>query len=270
MQLFMKKPLTLSLVIPVYNEAVHIKVCLDAIAAQTQMPDEVIVVDNNSTDATRKIAAAYPFVRVITEKKQGVLYARNTGFDAARSEIIGRIDADTLLPPDWVEHVRQFYEVAEHKNHALTGGGYFYNVRSPRVNGWLLGQMAYRLNRLIMGHYILWGSNMALPKELWLAVRKDTCPRQDIHEDLDIAIHLHRLGYPITYRETLRVGVKMRRVYTDRHALWQNLLWWPRTLRVHGHQAWFLGLLGSVVLYAGSPLVRAADYFPKRTHPHKK
>jgi glycosyltransferase involved in cell wall biosynthesis len=96
------KTLTLSIVIPVYNEQCHLKACLDAIANQTESPDEVIVVDNNSTDRTLAIAESYPFVKILKEKKQGVLAVRTKGFNSARSSIIGRIDADTVLPPGWV------------------------------------------------------------------------------------------------------------------------------------------------------------------------
>ena len=51
-----QKALTLSIVIPVFNEERYIKACLDSIAAQTVKLDEVIVVDNNSTDKTVLIA----------------------------------------------------------------------------------------------------------------------------------------------------------------------------------------------------------------------
>jgi glycosyltransferase involved in cell wall biosynthesis len=94
--------LRVSLVIPVYNEESHLRGCLDAIAAQTVQPLEVIVVDNNSNDGTAAIAAAYPFVTLITIARQGVVYARDAGFDAAKGEIIGRIDADTHIAPDWL------------------------------------------------------------------------------------------------------------------------------------------------------------------------
>src|SRR5581483_7315847 len=103
----LNKTLTLTIVIPVFNEEDHIAACLSAIAAQTAAPDEVIVVDNNSSDKTPQIAASYPFVRLIKARKQGVLFARNKGFDAAKSDIIGRIDADSLLPSRWVEIVKQ-------------------------------------------------------------------------------------------------------------------------------------------------------------------
>ena len=63
-----KKALTLSIVIPVYNEQDQIKGCLDAIKNQTIAPQEVIVVDNNSNDNSIAIAKKYAFVRIITAK----------------------------------------------------------------------------------------------------------------------------------------------------------------------------------------------------------
>ena len=85
--------------------------CLQAIARQTVKPLEVIVVDNNSTDATAEIAAGYPFVTVLSEWRQGVVHARDCGFDAARGDIIGRIDAETVMPEDWVERVQDIFVV---------------------------------------------------------------------------------------------------------------------------------------------------------------
>lgn len=242
----------MSIVIPAYNDENHLKTCLESIARQTVMPDEVIVVDNNSTDDTAKVARRYRFVRVIREKKQGIVHARNAGFNAAKSDIIGRIDADTILPATWVNHVKQFYGDPAHKTHAISGGGHFYNLVTPRLNGWLLGQVAYRLNRLLIGHYILWGANMAIPAKVWKKIKNDTCLLENIHEDLDLAIHAHRKGYAITYHENLRVGVMMRRVFSDRHALYENLMLWPQTLKVHRRWTWVIGWIGAWLLYAGS------------------
>jgi glycosyltransferase involved in cell wall biosynthesis len=103
----MGSKLTVSLVIPAFNESRRIRACLESVASQTVMPDEVIVVDNGSTDDTATIAASFPFVSVIREHRQGVTYARTAGFDAAVSDIIGRTDTDSRLAPDWVERVLQ-------------------------------------------------------------------------------------------------------------------------------------------------------------------
>lgn len=248
-----RKKLSLSIIIPAYNEEHHLRACLDAVAAQAEQPDEVIVVDNNSSDKTVQIAQSYPFVKVLREERRGVVFARDRGFNAVTSDLIGRIDADTILPPDWVARVKAFYADKNHARHALTGSCYFYNIRLPRFQGWLQGQVAFRFNRLLMGHYILFGSNMALPRSLWKAVKKNVCHDPDVHEDLDLAIHLHRLGYDITYRDSLRVGTKMRRVRSERGQLWRNLLWWPRTLRRHGKKTWVFGLVGATVIYLVAP-----------------
>src|SRR5260221_7568754 len=93
--------LRISIIIPAYNEEGHLPACLDAIAAQTLKPDEVIVVDNNSTDKTVEIAKKYPFVKLLNEKRQGLRYTRNTGLDAATGDVIGRIDTDSILSPKW-------------------------------------------------------------------------------------------------------------------------------------------------------------------------
>lgn len=243
-----KKALTLSIVIPVYNEQDQIKGCLDAIKNQTIAPQEVIVVDNNSNDKSIAIAKKYAFVRVITAKKQGIVFARNQGFKAAKCDIIGRIDADTQLPLDWVQRVMEFYSHPQNADVSLTGGGFFYNIRTPKLNGWLLSQLAYRLNWLISRHYILWGSNMAIPSKVWQSVAPDTCLRNDIHEDVDLAVHVIRRGYRIEYVDNIRVGVQLKRVWSDIRLQKSYSSKWPRTFRVHGYKLWWIGSLGNIFL----------------------
>lgn len=267
-----KKALTLSIVIPAYNEEHHLKRCLDAIAKQTVKPDEVIVVNNNSADGTAKIAKGYPFVKVIDEKRQGVVFARDIGFDTASSDIIGRIDADTILPPDWVSYVKRFYGNERRQDSAWTSGCYYYNVRLPRFFGWVQSLIVFRMNQMLLGHHILWGSNMALTREQWQAVRGMVCHRTDIHEDIDLAIHLHRLGHGIVYEPRHRVGAKLRRVRSHRNDLWENLQWWPRSLRVHHIKGWVISwAVGVGLVYLCSPIPimfdRLARFFGRRTLP---
>ena len=234
--------------------------CLNSIAAQTIMPFEVIVVDNNCTDDTMMIVKNFSFVTVISEATQGILHARNKGFNSAKGHIIGRIDADTVLPISWVYDVTDFYSSGNNDSSALTGGGYFYNIRIPKFNGWLQGQFAFRTNRFIVGYYILWGSNMAIPATMWLVVKASLCKRDDIHEDMDLAIHCHKSGYKITYHESLRVGVKLKRVWEDRFEQRKHLARWPRTLRVHGYRLWWLGSVGNVVLVLlGEPYIFVSE-----------
>jgi len=71
---------------------------------------------------------------------------------------------------------------------------------------------------------------------------------------LDLSLHLHRLGYEIAYRPHIVVGAKMRRVRDDHGALWDNLRWWPNTLRYHHIHSWPFALLGAAFLWTGSPI----------------
>lgn len=257
----MADSLTISIIIPVYNEERYLRACLESIASQTVRPDEVILVNNNSTDNSLKIAREFDFVRVVNEKKQGIIYARTRGFDSAKSEIIGRIDGDTILPNNWVARVKTFYKDGKHPKTALTGGGYFYNFRMRKLNGWIFGQLAYRLNRLIAGFYILWGSNMAMPRSFWDEVKPDLCIRDDIHEDLDVAIHLHKIGYHIHYQESLRVGVALKRIWSDRDSVHKHMRRWPLTMKTHGVRLWWLGVVGNVFLwYVVQPFFISAEY----------
>jgi glycosyltransferase involved in cell wall biosynthesis len=255
-----KNRLRVSLVIPAFNEEYHLRACLDAIAKQTVMPFEVIVADNNSTDRTAAIAAEFPFVRVVHAAQQGIVYARNAGFDAARGDIIGRIDADILIPHNWVEHIQAFYADPAHGRTTWSGCGYFYNVHFPGLVSWFYGVMAFGLNRLLLGHYTLWGSNMAILHAHWQAVRGRVCVRTDIHEDLDLAIHLDQAGYNIAYDTSIKTNAELRRVNTDHDKLWGYLQWWPRTLRIHGVITWpICWFFGAFLLYLATYILVLAN-----------
>lgn len=103
--------LRFSVVIPCFNE----EACLGETLRTLNEQDfkggyEVIVVDNNCTDGTVRIAQQYG-ARVITELSPGVCYARQAGTDAAQGEIVVSSDADTTFDPDWLTQIdRKFGE----------------------------------------------------------------------------------------------------------------------------------------------------------------
>ena len=267
----MKKRLRVSIVIPAYNEERHLAASLDAIATQTSPVLEVIVVDNNSTDQTVAIAKRYPFVRVIRESTQGRVFARNAGFNAAKGDIIGRCDADIRLPAHWVEHIQDFYADERHTNQAWTGGGFFTNVRLPHLVSATYRFMTFRLNWLLLGTYSMWGSNMALRNEQWQAVAQSVHLRNDIHEDLDLGLHLHEAGYGITYDRKILVHGHLRRVNTNRDQLWDYLQWWPRTLRIHGKWTWVIcWLFGGLLMYFAAYVLVIANLVAKLFHKPKR
>jgi GT2 family glycosyltransferase len=95
---------TVSVVIPTFNGADLLRVCLDALACQRRPPDETIVVDDGSTDGTQAmLAAAYPGVRVIARRSNsGFVVAANAGIAAAVGEVVVLLNNDTEPEPEWL------------------------------------------------------------------------------------------------------------------------------------------------------------------------
>ena len=98
----------ISFVIPAFNEEDRVVPCLQSVMralASGAYDAEVILVNNASTDQTRERAATIAGVRVIDEPCKGLVRARDTGFRASDGQLIANIDADTILPPGWIETV---------------------------------------------------------------------------------------------------------------------------------------------------------------------
>lgn len=93
----------ISFIIPCYNEEKYIRDCILSIKRETQhLPFyEIIVVDNNCTDATSWIATQENVV-VVSEKQKGVVFARQKGYKVAKYDLIANIDADSRLSEGWV------------------------------------------------------------------------------------------------------------------------------------------------------------------------
>lgn len=88
---------SISVVIPTYNRSVLLERALDSVLAQTLPADEIIVVDDGSTDNTvSMLKSRYPGVNLITQDNQGVSAARNAGIEAARHDWIALLDSDDV------------------------------------------------------------------------------------------------------------------------------------------------------------------------------
>lgn len=96
---------SISVVVPTYNCGAFIAEAIDSILAQTRVPDQIIVVDDGSTDDTEQVVGRYPQVEYIGQRNGGVSAARNTGLDAARGEFVTFLDADDRWRPAFVERL---------------------------------------------------------------------------------------------------------------------------------------------------------------------
>jgi glycosyltransferase involved in cell wall biosynthesis len=200
----------ISLVIPAYNEEAYIAQCLQAALGQAEPFYEIIVVDNNSTDNTARIARSFKNVTVITEKRQGVVFARSKGFDTARGDIIARIDVDTRLTPEWSRQVA--HEFQDVSLAAVSGRPTYYDVTLEKFVVAVENSFRRQMARALSETQFLQGANMAIRKSSWLQIKKHLCYKHNMHEDFDLAIHLQEYGHKVIYSEDLVAGLSARRV----------------------------------------------------------
>lgn len=182
----------ISVVIPVYNEEKYIASCLQSIVSQIEKPDEIIIVDNNCTDKTAEIAKKFG-VKIIREKKQGIIPARNAGFDAAKYEIIARTDADVILPFDWISKIKEHFK--DPNLGALSGPAAYSNKpilsEVSRAGTFLV----FSAIGFLFGQKMLAGPNMILRKSLWEKIKDDVClSDKEVHEDIDFSIHAAKIA----------------------------------------------------------------------------
>jgi glycosyltransferase involved in cell wall biosynthesis len=113
----MNKFLQVSVVVPVYNGAQTIGLCLDSLMnldyPRSQL--EIIVVDNNSTDGTAEMIKRYP-VKYLFEPKRNRSRARNKGIKEAQGHLIAFTDADCVVDKGWLRHLVQGF------THPMIGG----------------------------------------------------------------------------------------------------------------------------------------------------
>lgn len=198
---------SVSVVVPSYNEEAGIERCLASLADQTLPRNEyeVIVVDGNSKDRTRELAAPYAdAVFVQTSPKVGG--ARNDGVLAASAPLIATTDADCVLPRDWVERVRDDLG----RDGVVLVYGTVRPIEATLKNRLSLGlanlfsALGYRTGRL----YYTLGCNCAFRKDAF--VRAGMYRTIDAGDDLEIARRMVREGR-VLFDPKLRVGFSMRR-----------------------------------------------------------
>lgn len=203
-----------SVVIPARNDATALVRCLAALEGQSVAPLEVIVVDNASTDHTAAVAHRHG-ARVVHQERIGIPQAAATGYNAARGDIIARLDADSVPGPDWVQRIRDALTVpagqVSGRCEAITGVGRFYEFpHAGRILAGIYLGAYYLLCHAALGHWPVWGSNMALRRQVWCEVRTQVHDDDaEVHDDLDLAFALGP-GRAIRLQPSLVVGVSAR------------------------------------------------------------
>lgn len=179
-----------SVVIPAFNEEDYLGATLESLHKQDYVGTyEIIVVDNNSTDATAAVAKSFG-ARVVSEKNPGVCHARQKGTTAAKGEIVISTDADTTFSPTWLSTIASGF--ADPAVIAVAGPCRFidppyWGTVYPRI---LFGGVS-KLARYTNGPAYVTATNTAFRKSAWVGYNTQLTQGGD---ELDLLRNLKKQG----------------------------------------------------------------------------
>lgn len=210
-------PEKITVIIPALNEQELIGVCLESLADQTSVPDEILVVDNGSIDRTVPVVEAFiqahPRLnaRLIHEQAKGCTQAREAGWRAASGDTIVHVDADETFPNTWFARVRAI--LAANPRLAAFGGTVRFENAPPSV---FVLQVLYnalypRLVRLTKGFPYLCGGMTVCRRFVLEQMNGYAGKPADQLEDYYLSEQAHRLGYETRYFQGLYANHSLRR-----------------------------------------------------------
>lgn len=202
----------ISVVVPVRDDAPNLGLCLEALARQDVPPHEVLVIDSGSDRETALVARAAGAI-VIPEEMPGIAAAAARGYDMATGDLIARLDPDALPPMDWLRAIRGAFAVDPALD-AVTGRGVFADLSPARRLMASAGYhgVYYGFFGLALGQVPLHGSNFAMRRAVWEAVRAEV-HRSDpsVHDDLDLTMRLGRTRR-VRFEPRMAVAVSTRAI----------------------------------------------------------
>jgi GT2 family glycosyltransferase len=188
----------LSVVVPVLNGGEQLHGCLQALGASLRAPDEIIVVDDGSSDGSQATAARHG-VRVLatSDGPRGPAHARNLGAAAAAGDVLVFVDADVVVHADALARMESIF--AAEPEVAAVFGSY---DEDPPARG-----LASRYKNL-QHHYVhqhgnreaatFWAGCGAVRRSAFFAVGGfDDSYRRPSIEDIELGVRLRRAGHRI-------------------------------------------------------------------------
>jgi cellulose synthase/poly-beta-1,6-N-acetylglucosamine synthase-like glycosyltransferase len=184
-------------IIPAYNAERTLAATLDSVAAQSVPPDEIILIDDSSTDGTVELARSYrdrlPQLRVIETIHGGISRTRNVGIREASGTLIAPLDADDIWHPTYIEKMTRRYREATAEPVMIYSA-----FRRIDLDGRILAP-AFRFdvsgaifNRMLLRNFVGNGSGMMFSRRLALAVGlydEQRRGNEDYHLQLELAWH---------------------------------------------------------------------------------
>src|SRR5579859_3306595 len=213
----------LSVTICAYNEQDWVGDTLNSLLNQKRLPDEIIVVNNASTDKTgdrvEQFIAAHPEqnVRLIYEGKKGLHHARETAWRSASGDLIATTDADIRFPPRWLQIFEEEF-AAQPDIAAMTGPVRYFDAL-PFINWftwfWEQFNQPEGIGKWFSKEHHLNGNNTVYRRTALEAVNGFLDKPPKILEDMHIGAKLRAGHYGLRYIRRNPVWVTFRRYKKD-------------------------------------------------------
>lgn len=112
--------LKITVVLPTYNRSKDLDNCLKSLTTQNLPPYEIIVVDDCSSDDTRKISTKYAVTYTRNSKRRRQSYSKNRGIEKSKTDLVAFIDDDCIANREWLENLKK--SILSNENIGIVGG----------------------------------------------------------------------------------------------------------------------------------------------------
>jgi len=186
-----------TLYIPCFNAESYIKECLESIFIQSYSLDEVLIIDDGSTDNTVSICSSFSVKIISHAGNRGLSVARNTAFRAARNEFVASLDADCKAKSDWLEKLISHFS---NNNIAGVGGKLIERYNLHTADKWRTMHMSQAWgDQIVENPGYLAGNNNVYRRSAIFQVGLYNEEYVRNYEDVDISKRLMSKGFKIIY-----------------------------------------------------------------------
>ena len=186
-----------SIFIPVYNAEKTITEVLDSIKAQSIPFDEIIVINDCSTDKTLNYLESFKDINIFNNSEnKGLSFCRNIGIENSKNEIVASIDADVVLDKLWFEKISSHIK----KNITMCGGNLSEKYTDNIYNKWR--SIHYKQNwgnKNIVNPAFLFGCNTIQKKTTWKKINGYDESFKLNGEDIDYSFRVRKEGFDLFY-----------------------------------------------------------------------
>ena len=198
----MNHKIFVSILIPCYNRAKEIGKVIQSLLQQSRLPDEIIVVDDASTDNSVDVIKEFPVKLIKHPENRGPANARNTAFKSSKGDIVIFLDSDAIAHVNMVENLVAIYGNSElGRKLGGVGGRGIETCNEGLANIW-------RATHANQSHGLNYKSDVQYLFGLCCSYRRDVFEK--VHgfdnyfpvnagEDLDIGLRIHKAGYKLSY-----------------------------------------------------------------------